>query len=103
MFICYHHQKGQDKNLKISHHFVLVDLRETFLQVIIMKEENHDHHDVIDSLYFSKLSLKNLVSMTHKKIIFIYSRCFKSFQTFKERLSDQFIIMKMLILCHFGL
>ena len=62
-----------------------------------MKEENHDHHDVIDSLYFGKLSLKDLISMTQKEIIFIYSCCFKSFQTFKERLSDQFIIMKMLI------
>ena len=59
-----------------------------------MKEENHDHHDVIDSLYFGKLSLKDLISMTQKEIIFIYSYCFKSFQTFKERLSDQFIIMK---------
>ena len=34
-----------------------------------MKEENHDHHDVIDSFYFGKLSLKDLISMTHEENI----------------------------------
>ena len=37
-----------------------------------MKEENHDHHDVIDSFYFGKLSLKDLISMTQEEnILFI--------------------------------
>lgn len=73
--------KGQDKKFHI---ILCLLIEEKIFASHNYERKNHDHHDVIDSFYFGKLSLKDLISMTHKENILFITAASNNFKHLKK-------------------